>query len=146
MSGVPGLGACSCGGTCGGCSPQTRTASLGAYTGHMATAVPGMGAPFNVASLVPPVRIGSAFPAVDYTWDPSQPGVPPSGESSQVGEWFNRHILRPFVEVGPVRYSPGDGYEDYSGIARIFAYLASAFGVATGLWILQRAFFPGARS
>ena len=94
MSGVPGLGACSCGGTCGGCSP----------------------------------------------------GVPPSGESSQVGEWFNRHILRPFVEVGPVRYSPGDGYEDYSGIARIFAYLASAFGVATGLWILQRAFFPGARS
>ncbi|MEK6883766.1 MAG: hypothetical protein AABY22_29325 [Nanoarchaeota archaeon] len=123
------------------------SASLGEHTGHvvragLAGSVPGLG-DLGLLDLLGPVHVGSAFPAVDYRFDPSQPSAPPEGEGSAVGEWLNRHVIRPFVQVGPVRYAPGDGYADYSAIARLVAWLVGlGLGIGTA-WILARAFFVG---
>jgi hypothetical protein len=111
-----------------------------AHPAGMAGGVPGMGA--FPAGLIPTIRVGSAFPKVDYTYDPSQPSAPATGEAGWVSDFINRSIVRPFVEVGPVRYSPGDGYPDFSGIAAALAALAAVLGAGAAAYVIYRAFAP----
>lgn len=93
-----------------------------------------------------PLRVRSAFPQVDYAWDPSQPSEQPQGGGTPVGDWLNKHVFRPEVEWGGVRYAPGDGAADYSWVARIVAW-ASAAAAAGGIaWVLVRAFTGGRRA
>lgn len=108
----------------------------------MAGSVPGMGA-LDVASMLPKVRVGSAFPAVDLTYDPSRPSTPPTGSSGGfVYDFLNRHVFRPFIEVGPVRYSPGDGFADYSGAAKVLLWGTLAVGTVAGAVVAARALYP----
>lgn len=137
--------------------PETQTAALAPYPGirvhaqGMAGTVPGgMGGPMDLLrGGFPPIKVGSAFPNVEYVFDPSKPGEAAStkpGGDSGLAVWMNRHVFRPYVEAGPVKYSPGDGYADYSPVANVAAVGLAALGTGGVLWVLYRAFFGGKRS
>lgn len=128
MAGYSGMGAAA---TVPGL-PGPAPSAIGPYIGQIVNAIPG--------GITPGVRVGSAFPPVDYTWDPSNPSQPATGEGSPLAEWFTRHVVRPFVEVGPVRYAPGDGYADYSGLAAVLLGIAGALGL-TVAWLVARWIF-----
>lgn len=98
----------------------------------------------SVLGAAGPIRVSSAFPATSIEWDPTTMSQP-SQQGSGLGWWLTTRVVRPEVEVAGVRYAPGDGYPDMSGVARALAWaaaFAAAFGVA---WVGWRAFGPRRR-
>ena len=123
---------------------------LAGYEGQRINAVPlgrqGLGDGILGAALgaAGPVRVASAFPPFSYEWDPSAPSPPP--QPGGLGQWITEHVIRPEFEYAGLRYAPGEGKADYSGIA-----LAGTVAVGLGLlgtltWLVYRAFSNGRRS
>lgn len=92
-----------------------------------------------------PVRVASAFPPFSVTWDPLTL-TQPTQQGSWLSEWLTAHVIRPEVDFAGIRYAPGDGQADYSGVAIVGSVVLGIGVIGTIAWVLLRAFGKGRRT
>lgn len=108
----------------------------------LAGSVPGLG--FDFSRAIPSIRLTTAFPPVDVTFEPGQDKAPPS-EGPGWADWATRHVVRPVVEVGGVRVAPYERDADFSGVAKLAAIGVLAVLSLAGAWTIARAAYPTRR-
>lgn len=109
----------------------------------IAGSVPG-GLGFDFMKAIPAIRLTTAFPPVDVTFEPGQEKAPPS-EGPGWADWATRHVVRPTVEVGGVRVAPYERDADFSGLAKVAAIGVLAVLSLAGAWTIARALYPTRR-